>query len=95
MARKTGKNLSSNEEVSPDGDHIPRLPGTKRDFGGLPLELRSEKGSRSNLVRAEGEGPPQGTHPSRESKSHTLLGPEPTVPLHRAIAKRLRYGKKA
>ena len=88
------RNRSSNEEPSPGSDHIPRLPGKKRDFGKLPVTMRSEKGKPPNLVRAEQDAAPQGTLPSREPAGRTLLKPEPTsTPQHaitRAVAKRLK-----
>ena len=88
------RNRSSNEEPSPGSDHISRLPGKKRDFGKLPVTMRSEKGAPPNLIRAEQDSEPQGTLPSREPAGRTLLKPEPTsTPQHaitRAVAKRLK-----
>ena len=88
------RNRSSNEEPSPGSDHAPRIPGKKRDFGKLPVTMRSEKGKPPNLVRAEQDTAPQGTLPSRERAGRTLLKPEPTSsPQHtiaRAVAKRLK-----
>ena len=81
------RNRSSNEEPSPGSDHIPRLPGKKRDFGKLPVTMRSEKGKPPNLVRAEQDAAPQGTLPSREPAGRTLLEPEPTSTPQHAITR--------
>ena len=88
-ARNKGPNRSSNEEVSPGTDRIPRVPALKRDYGKLPKELRSEKGKRSNTIRNDQESGPEGTLPSRERPSRTLLKAETLTPLQRAVAKRV------
>ena len=92
MAQRTHSSKPEPESESNENNTLglpktQRVPALKRDFGGLPIQVRSEKGWQTNLVRAEKQSPVQGMPPSREATG--TIKNEPLQPHERAVLKRV------